>query len=216
MKPFNTNYPTSLFLSQDLIATESVCYDFLATENMKNDGYALINGAQDYMHQAADPANWPATISYDPEGDGTPISSLGVHEHWNNSTDKQYSVNLGIPGGLQLLSVPDSLIKSNPLSISQNKTDNFNITCYPNPATDYINIKYNLNSESTVSCEVYNVSGQQITSIKNTSEPAGEHFIRLDFNNSHYALPNGTYCCVLKIGNNKNQSLKSITFQIMK
>ncbi|MBN2105488.1 hypothetical protein JW835_15725, partial [bacterium] len=37
------------------------------------------------------------------EGDGTRLSSLGVHEHWNNAADKQYSRNLGTGEGIELI-----------------------------------------------------------------------------------------------------------------
>ena len=43
--------------------------------------------------------------SYDPDGTGSGLTSLGVHEHWNNSTDKQYSRNLATGNGIQLLAV---------------------------------------------------------------------------------------------------------------
>ena len=32
------------------------------------------------------------------------MESLGVHEHWNNSVDKQYSRNLGTDNGIELIS----------------------------------------------------------------------------------------------------------------
>ncbi len=31
------------------------------------------------------------------------MESLGVHEHWNNATDKQYSRNLGKRQGIELV-----------------------------------------------------------------------------------------------------------------
>ena len=31
------------------------------------------------------------------------MTSLGVHEHWNNPTDKQYSRNLGTGEGIELV-----------------------------------------------------------------------------------------------------------------
>ena len=43
--------------------------------------------------------NPPSKTFYDPERDGIPMPrSLGVHEHWNNGTDKKYSRNLGKAG----------------------------------------------------------------------------------------------------------------------
>ena len=42
-------------------------------------------------HVAAQANRPPSGTRYDPEGDGIPLPSLGVAEHWNNPTDKQYS-----------------------------------------------------------------------------------------------------------------------------
>ena len=96
--PFNNDFTSSIFASQDQVALESVCFDFLKTEytqaNHPDNYWPQMDGVDDYLHQAADPNNWPAGINYDPENDGTLISSLGVHEHWNNANDKQYTRNL--------------------------------------------------------------------------------------------------------------------------
>ncbi|MGA2679010.1 MAG: DUF362 domain-containing protein [Sedimentisphaerales bacterium] len=96
--PFNNNYTSSIFASQDQVALESVCFDFLKTEytqaNHPDNYWPQMAGVDDYLHQAADPNNWPADINYDPENDGTLIGSLGVHEHWNDANNKQYTRNL--------------------------------------------------------------------------------------------------------------------------
>ena len=42
---------------------------------------------------------------YDPEQDGIPLASLGVHEHWNNAIDKLYSRNLGTGEGIELIAL---------------------------------------------------------------------------------------------------------------
>lgn len=106
MAPFNNDYPSSLFLSQDAVAIESVCYDFLLAEyanKPSSQKYPYMSGVDDYMKQAADPSKWPVGITYDPEGDGTPIASLGVYEHWNNASDMQYSRNLKQGNGIELM-----------------------------------------------------------------------------------------------------------------
>ena len=50
MYPFNDDWTNSLFFSQDPVALDSVMYDFLLTE-----GTNPIEGAQNYLHQAAVP-----------------------------------------------------------------------------------------------------------------------------------------------------------------
>jgi hypothetical protein len=98
MPPFNNDYPSSIFASQDQVALESVCFDFLKEEftaaNHPDDYWPQMDGVDDYLHQAADPNNWPADVNYDPEDDGIFIASLGVHEHWNDANNKQYTRNL--------------------------------------------------------------------------------------------------------------------------
>ncbi len=106
MPPFDGDWTSSIFASQDLVAIESVGFDFLRTEYNGLGGkvdYPIMGGVDDYLHQAADSGWWPADIRYDPDGDGTPIASLGVHEHWNNSDDKEYSRNLGTGDGIELI-----------------------------------------------------------------------------------------------------------------
>ncbi len=108
MQPFNNDYPSSLFISQDLVAVDAVGFDFLL-EEYKNkpttQKYPYISGVDDYLYQAADPSYWAEGITYDPEGDGTPLKSLGVYEHWNNPIDKQYSRNLKTGNGIELVKV---------------------------------------------------------------------------------------------------------------
>jgi hypothetical protein len=123
MPPFNGNWPSSLFASQDPVAIDSVCYDFLLNEwpNVVNNGTAtpgnrLAGGAEDYLHEAA-LADRPASGTvYDPGRTGAPLPSLGVHEHWNNPIDKQYSRNLGTGQGIELVALtathPDAALSA--------------------------------------------------------------------------------------------------------
>lgn len=48
-------------------------------------------------------ANPPSGTFYDPEHDGTRLSSLGVHEHWNNPVAKLHGRNLGLDEGIELV-----------------------------------------------------------------------------------------------------------------
>ena len=123
MPPFNNDYCNSIFVSQDQVALESVCFDFLRTEwnginkhdpiNNTPENGPNMNGVDDYLHQVADASNWPAGIVYDPDNSGKPLTSLGTHEHWNNPDMKQYSRNLGFDKGIELVSIPDTLVKRN-------------------------------------------------------------------------------------------------------
>jgi hypothetical protein len=110
--PFNNDWPSSLIMSQDVVAIEAVGTDFVREEYQTKWGYTYapypnnwiapnsVNGVEDYMYQAASSQYWPTTVDghafggYDPEKDGAVIGSLGVYDHWNNPIDKQYSRNL--------------------------------------------------------------------------------------------------------------------------
>jgi hypothetical protein len=103
MAPFNGQWPASFFLSMDQVAIDSVGFDFLSQQWPD---LALANeGVQDYLHEMALANNPPSGTFYDPELDGTRLASQGVHEHWNNPIDKQYSRNLGTGDGIELVQV---------------------------------------------------------------------------------------------------------------
>jgi hypothetical protein len=104
MPPFNGDWPQSLFASQDPVAIDSVGFDFLRTEY---DDFPRKRGVDDYLHEAAQAGNPPSGTFYDPDH-ATPtkrLGSLGVHEHWNNPTEKKYSRNLGSGKGIELIQV---------------------------------------------------------------------------------------------------------------
>ncbi len=115
MAPFNGDWPSSILAAQDAVALESVCFDLLKTEfnDPKGPGKdrPWYGGVDDHLHQAADSKNWPEGFIYDPEGDGSPMESMGIHEHWNNEVDKQYSRNLGYDYGIELIA-PKSLVEN--------------------------------------------------------------------------------------------------------
>ncbi len=110
--PFNNDYPSSILMSQDSVAIDSVGLDFLRTEFSGNMGGTGISGAiDDYLHEAAladDPCSGTFYDPMHPLGDPgkTRIGSIGTHEHWNSSTNKQYTRNLGTGPGIELISAP--------------------------------------------------------------------------------------------------------------
>jgi hypothetical protein len=112
MPPFgdgvNGDWPSSLFVSLDPVAVDSVGYDFLRHEwphVVTGSRGQLRNGPQDYLHEAALAHDPPSGTFYDPGHTGQRLPSLGVHEHWNNYIDKQYSRNLGTGNGIELVAL---------------------------------------------------------------------------------------------------------------
>lgn len=104
--PFNNDYPSSLLASLDPVALDSVGHDFLHAQFADNMGGTGLTGAiDDYLHEAALAHDPPSGTLYDPEADGTRLASLGVHEHWNNPTEKLYAKNMNTGEGIELLAV---------------------------------------------------------------------------------------------------------------
>jgi hypothetical protein len=104
---FNGHWASSLLASQDPVAIDSVALDFLRSE-WKD--YPHMSGADDYLHEAALAHNPPSGTFYDPDHatNTARLASLGVHEHWNNPQEKQYSRNLGKAEGIELVRVGPS------------------------------------------------------------------------------------------------------------
>ena len=97
---FDDHWCSSLFLSQDPVAIDSVGLDFI-----RNEPRALEcrGKPENYLHEAALAEKPPSGTVYDPDQDHEPVVSLGVHEHWNNPTDRKYSRNLGRREGIELI-----------------------------------------------------------------------------------------------------------------
>ncbi len=164
MAPFNNDWTSSIFLSLDPVAIASVGFDFLRTEYDEDSKYPypVKPGVDDYLHQAADKSEWPEDIVYDPEGDGTPIPSLGVHEHWNNPIDKEYTRNLETGEGIELYKI---FTNETAVAKNENVVKNFNLhQNYPNPFNPTTTIQYDLSRPANVSMAIFNTNGQLVKS----------------------------------------------------
>ncbi|MCD4774081.1 MAG: DUF362 domain-containing protein [Bacteroidales bacterium] len=188
--PFDNDWCSSVFISLDPVAIESVCHDFLRTEHngeLISECRPNWDGVDDYLHQAADSSNWPDGIIYDPNDNGILIASLGVHEHWNDSINKQYTRDLGIGDGIELIKILKGYtgINEEPVLTEESK-----ISFYPNPANDIINVKY----DEEFSMEIFDITGKSILTSNNKTT-----------NISH--LNQGNYIIMFK--NKKGKILKS-------
>jgi hypothetical protein len=96
---FNDHWASSLMMSQDPVAIDSVGLDVLRNEPRATQ---VRGTADNYLHEAAQAAKPPSGTVYNPDKTGV-LASLGVHEHWNNATDKKYSRNLGRKQGIELI-----------------------------------------------------------------------------------------------------------------
>ncbi len=100
--PFNNDWCSSLLVSQDPVALDSVGVDILRNEPILTD-WVKGDGLDNYLHEAALADDPPSGTTYDPNGDGSPTPSLGAHEHWNDAASKLYSRNLGTGYGIELI-----------------------------------------------------------------------------------------------------------------
>lgn len=189
MSPYNDGWCSSIFVSLDPVAIESVCHDFLRTEyNGPTIAESRPNwdGVDDYLHQAADQNLWPDGLIYNPDNDDIIISSLGVHEHWNNESEMAYSRNLGIDTGIEL-------IKAHEYTIGLTEDQPLQVSYYPNPVSDVIRIN---NQENMIL--YYNIIDNSGKIVRTGSVMANtEHQLELS------DLLSGTY--IIKITNYKKQ-----------
>jgi hypothetical protein len=190
--PFNDDWPSSIMISQDHVAIESVGTDFVMAEFPE---YSTMLGSDDYLHQAADSANWADSIMYDPDGDGIYIASLGVHEHWNNNIEKLYTRNLGTGDGIELVQM---LITDLPEDL-ENQEEELSIRVFPNPCTDIVNLQYQIpdtrNAPRVTSIVIYGTDGKIVYRIMKEMMK-GEHELEINVS----SLPPGMYFVRLQAG----------------
>jgi len=175
--PFDNDWCSSLIFSLDPVAIESVGIDILqkefTDENMAANPprYTFVqwDGIDDYLHQAASSDWWPEGLTYDPDNSGTPIGSLGVHEHWNNNNAMQYSRNLGTGAGIELIK-----IFPGPAGMEDNKTMT-ECRIYPNPVAAYATIYFHLRQNSAVRIEICSLDGKVVQTFFNQPMKAGDH-----------------------------------------
>ena len=182
--------PVVDLLSQDEIALESVCYDILKAEFTRDkhtETYPQMVGVDDHLYQAADSAFWLAGVRYDPENDGTPIGSLGVHEHGNNSTEMEYSRNFGAGNGIELIELNPVASAADVVtgvprvySLEQN---------YPNPFNPSTVISYRLPASSHVTLKVYDISGRDVAVLVDAERAAGRYTVTWNASD----IPSGAY-----------------------
>lgn len=199
--PFNNDWSSSIIASLDPVAIESVCLDIMQKEFQVEDPdadpprevYVRFDAIDDYLHQAASSDWWPSGVTYDPDNTGSPIGSLGVHEHWNNTSDMEYSRNLETGSGIEL-------IKSFHEQASSviTRTVPGDMQLYPNPCKGYTNVNIDLENGARVSVELYTSSGDRLLVKYMGNLTAGAHKIHLV---TEGFMP-GVYLCRMNVVSN--------------
>ena len=200
--PFNNSYPASIFASQDPVAIESVGFDFLYNEfyagNPSRNAFPRYSGVDDFLHQAADSSNWPAGLKYDPEGDSSYLPrSMGVHEHWNNATDMEYTRNLGTGMGIELVALQGatSVGVNKPLELPSVLLLEAN---YPNPFNPSTTLRYHLPQAADVDLSIFNVQGLRVQLLVQAYQTRGDYEVQWDSRASGAAVASGVYFAKLR------------------
>jgi len=111
--------------------------------------------------------------------------NTGVHLAWantlNGEEDVYYSFINPLLTGTEDIPKPDSYLS---------------VSCYPNPFRDMTNIHYQVPGEGVVNLSVYNVYGQEITTLVNKNQTAGIYNVNLPAD----ILTPGYYLCRLTAG----------------
>jgi Domain of unknown function (DUF362) len=99
LEPYeNTSWPASILASMDGVALDCVGLDIYHSQIKNNNdstGHSrmlLRNNADDYLLEMAQANNPPSGTKY--MQNSKPVSSLGVHEHWDSDSTRQYTRNL--------------------------------------------------------------------------------------------------------------------------
>ena len=89
--------------------------------------------------------------------------------------------------------------------------ENFGIKlCYPNPFNPIVTINYEVNEDSFIKMNIYNILGQKVNSIDYGFKTIGEHLANWNGENSKgFMMPSGTY--FIEITNNNLSSIKPVT-----
>jgi hypothetical protein len=218
MAPFNNDWPSSIFMSQDQIALESVCFDFLKAEFTRDkhaETYPQMEGVDDHLHQAADSTNWPTGIQYDPEKDGTVLASLGVHEHWNNVVDKKYSRDLGIGAGIELVKLQGVTAIDEPAS-SERPAGYLLDANFPNPFNPSTTLRYHLPQAAYVELSIFNVQGMCIETLVRAYQPMGHYEVQWDARVDGVVAASGVYFARLNAVGPQGTQTKLRTMLVMK
>ena len=141
-----------------------------------------------YLHQAASSDWWPDGITYDPDNSGTPIGSLGVHEHWNDTVAMQYSRNLGTGEGIELIKIFTDA------TLAGEHPSDYSFEVFPNPVTENARIRFSLAHGGQVRLELFSLDGKRIQTLLNGRVNAGDQTLEW-----HPDVPQGIYIIKLSI-----------------
>jgi uncharacterized protein (DUF362 family) len=203
--PFNGRWTSSLFASQDPVAVESVLFDLFQLDTDPYQ-YPKIEGASDYLLEAALANNPPSGTFYDPNHPVPTerLSSLGVFEHWNNPVDRKYSRNLGAGSGIELVFLDGS-------SSGVRMTHRSGIpkkTCSMRVLPSLGSVEFSIPEKDGILLALFDGRGRMIRPLLNGPMAAGNYRVDLGASTGNSnRLPQGLYFLSLYKTENRNREL---------
>ncbi|OCX54509.1 hypothetical protein BEL04_09745 [Mucilaginibacter sp. PPCGB 2223] len=140
-----------------------------------------------------------ANINYAYADGKKPVTSdtTRLAKVFTNKNDKSYLKN-GIKVPLPPLK-PNVTIYSTKISFSRTDGDRLvsNVQVYPNPITDQINLRYNVNKNSSVTIKIMDILGNEVMTLFSQRVDPGEQKFTFNLNNK---LSSGFYFVRLVAG----------------
>jgi len=187
--------------------------------NVQNMGMKLLGASLSSLYSFewydgyevdADYWNWmnygslqPQYVSTTLDGPVTVTAQDPVTLAPGQSMDVFYAMALGSNQTQMLANIAACEAKFNSLFTAVNETPSFRdgvkLTNQPNPCNHQTTISYQLTEEGLVSLKVYDVLGNEVTSLVNENQNKGIH--KISFNTE--SLPEGIYFYTLQTGNNQ-------------
>ena len=90
-----------------------------------------------------------------------------------------------------------SYLDATPLSVRSPLAKEIQLSVFPNPATDWLNIDYSLSNQSQVAVSVVNLLGKEVIQISNAMESLGAHQAQIEVSE----LARGIYFVKMIVGN---------------
>jgi len=166
-----------------------------------NTNYTFNQGYYDWQH--------PANKYFEPLE--TVEASKGIiHEATFkiSDPDEQALITFGLTTADEMMLVFFQYTESEPIGINDAITAVSSVSAYPNPVSDVLNFSYTLKEESSVTLDVYDISGKLIANLMNKTETAGKKYAQINTNAPGWS--SGTYFVRLSVNG------KSISKQIVK
>ena len=159
-----------------------------------------VSGASNYSVQVSENANFSSFVINQSSVSATNLALSGLA----NAKTYYWRVRAKSATDSSDLSSVWSFTTASPDGVIDTEL-NALLTMSPNPATDYINAKFNFENAGNCKISIYNTLGEVILSVKDAQVNAGELNEKIDVSN----IPSGAY--IFTIDMNGRKSSKNIT-----